>query len=146
MSRIDYINLKSFDLNLLLAFDAMMQEGSVTRAADRLKVQQPAMSHALGNLRMLLQDELFVRSGQAMRPTPRAEALAGPVRSALEQAQKALFTPEQFDPRTQTRTFRIGMSAEIELVLLPSLVARLRKEAPGISILARPATRLTAVL
>ena len=80
MTAIDHFNLRSFDLNLLIAFDAMMTESSVTRAAHRLKFGQPAMSHALSTLRMLMQDELFIRVGQVMQPTARARSLAVPVR------------------------------------------------------------------
>ncbi len=68
MTTIDHFNLRSFDLNLLVAFDALMAEGNVTRAARRLKIQQPAMSHSLSTLRILLQDELFIRVGQVMQP------------------------------------------------------------------------------
>lgn len=70
MSSIDHFNLRSFDLNLLVAFDALMRERSVTKAATRLKIQQSAMSHNLGTLRILLDDELFVRVGHVMKPTP----------------------------------------------------------------------------
>ena len=72
----DLFDLRSFDLNLLIAFDALMEDRSVTRAATRLRVQQPAMSHSLATLRMLLQDALFVRTGQIMQPTARARTLA----------------------------------------------------------------------
>ncbi len=72
---VDHFNLRSFDLNLLLAFDALMQELSVTRAATRLRIRQPAMSHALSNLRMLFDDELFIRNGHVMEPTTRAKTL-----------------------------------------------------------------------
>lgn len=133
MQTIDHFNLRSFDLNLLIAFDAMMEEMNVTRAARRLKIQQPAMSHNLSTLRTLFQDELFIRVGQEMKPTARALNLAGPVRQALRQAQAA----DVFDPATERRTFRLGMSSEVELLLLPDLTARLREIAPGIRILAR---------
>jgi LysR family transcriptional activator of mexEF-oprN operon len=83
MQVIDHFNLRSFDLNLLVAFDAMMEEMSVTRAAQRLKIQQPAMSHNISTLRTLFQDELFIRVGQVMRPTARALNLSGPVRQAV---------------------------------------------------------------
>ncbi|AYM06127.1 LysR substrate-binding domain-containing protein [Agrobacterium radiobacter] len=137
MQTIDHFNLRSFDLNLLIAFDAMMEEMNVTRAARRLKIQQPAMSHNLSTLRTLFQDELFIRVGQEMKPTARALNLAGPVRQALRQAQAAVLTADVFDPATERRTFRLGMSSEVELLLLPDLTARLREIAPGIRILAR---------
>ena len=135
MDTIDHFNLRSFDLNLLVAFDALMEEGNVTRAAKRLKIQQPAMSHNLSTLRVLFQDELFIRVGQAMRPTARANKLAGPIRNALNQAQAALSAGDVFDPATENRVFRIGMSSAVDLLLLPDLTARLRQVAPGIRLL-----------
>lgn len=137
MTTIDHFNLRSFDLNLLVAFDALMSEGSVTKAAKRLKIQQPAMSHSLSTLRVLLQDELFIRVGQVMQPTAKARSLAVPVRKALKQAQLALTGGDIFDPATEERTFRIAMSPEVELLLIPDLTARLRLLAPGIRLLAR---------
>ncbi len=137
MTTIDHFNLRSFDLNLLVAFDALMSEGSVTKAAKRLKIQQPAMSHSLSTLRVLLQDELFIRVGQVMQPTAKARSLAVPVRQALKQAQLALTGGNAFDPATEERTFRIAMSPEVELLLIPDLTARLRRLSPGIRILAR---------
>ncbi|WP_234837272.1 helix-turn-helix domain-containing protein [Sinorhizobium meliloti] len=137
MQVIDHFNLRSFDLNLLVAFDAMMEEMSVTRAAQRLKIQQPAMSHNISTLRTLFQDELFIRVGQVMKPTARALNLSGPVRQALRQAQAAVLMADVFDPATEQRTFRLGLSSEVELLLLPDLTARLRDIAPGIRILAR---------
>jgi LysR family transcriptional regulator, mexEF-oprN operon transcriptional activator len=83
----DHFDLRSFDLNLLIAFDALIEERSVTRAAARLRVRQPAMSHSLSVLRMLLQDELFVRDGSIMRPTARALNIAPAVRSTLRQME-----------------------------------------------------------
>lgn len=137
MQVIDHFNLRSFDLNLLVAFDAMMEEMSVTRAARRLKIQQPAMSHNISTLRTLFQDELFIRVGQAMKPTARALNLSGPIRQALRQAQAAMLMTDAFDPANEQRTFRLGLSSEVELLLLPDLTARLRDIAPGIRILAR---------
>jgi DNA-binding transcriptional LysR family regulator len=141
MTAIDHFNLRSFDLNHLLAFDALMQERSVTRAAARLKVGQPAMSHALSNLRLLLGDDVLVRVGQVMQPTPRAEALAAPVRALLAQTQDVLFSSDTFDPAVATREFRAGLSNEMELLLLPPLLARLRRDAPGVRLVAKVASR-----
>lgn len=139
MPSIDHFNLWSFDLNLLVAFDALMQERSVTRAAGRLKIQQPAMSHNLSTLRVLMQDELFVRVGQVMQPTPRAHELSLTVGQILSQAQQALVSRTTFDPLKEERTFRIGFSSELEVILMPELAAVLRSIAPGIRVLARPA-------
>lgn len=138
MSSIDHFDLRSFDLNLLVAFDALMQEGNVTRAAARLKIRQPAMSHSLATLRVLLQDELFVRVGQSMQPTTRARMLAPRVRLALQQMQDALHWEESFDPARQQRTFRLGFSSELELLVLPELTAELRRIAPGLKLQGRP--------
>ena len=91
------MNWGAFDLNLLIVFDAVMQERSVTRAGGRIGLSQPAMSHALNRLRYMLKDELFVRAPEGMVPTPRAEALAQPLRNALSEMQLAL-EPAAFDP------------------------------------------------
>lgn len=139
MSSINHFDLRSFDLNLLVAFDALMQERSVTRAAGRLKIGQPAMSHSLSTLRVLLNDELFVRVGASMQPTTRAAALVAPVRSALAQMQAALHRRCAFDPATEQRIVRIGFSSEVELILVPELNALLRQSAPGLRLLSRPA-------
>lgn len=137
MVSINHFDLRSFDLNLLVAFDALMQERSVTRAATRLRVGQPAMSHSLSTLRMLFQDELFVRVGTVMQPTARARMLSGPIRTALDQMQTALHARTLFDPATEERTVRLGFSSEVELLLLPELTARMRQSAPGVRLLCR---------
>src|SRR5579862_653575 len=98
------VKLGAIDLNLLVVFDAVMQERNVTRAGQRLGLSQPAMSHALTRLRHMLKDDLFVRSPKGMRPTPRAEELALPVRTALDGLQHSL-EPPQFVPSTATRRF-----------------------------------------
>jgi len=139
MSSIDHFNLWSFDLNLLVAFDALMREHSVTRAATRLKIKQSAMSHNLSTLRLLLDDELFIRVGQVMKPTPRAIALALPIGRLLEQAQHAITARETFRPEQESRTFSIGFSSELEVLLMPNLTAQVQSYAPGIKLLARPA-------
>ena len=138
---VDHFNLRSFDLNLLLAFDALFFERSVTRAAARLRIKQPAMSHALSALRLLLQDELFTRSASGLEPSHRAITLAPGVRRLLEQAQTTLFGLEPFKPETSAATFRIGMSDQLEVVLLPRLIEQIRREAPQVKLLVRTADR-----
>src|SRR5580693_3742988 len=86
--------LSALDLNLLVAFDVLMQERNVTRAARRLAMSQPALSHVLARLRHMLKDELFVRSPKGMIPTPRAEQLAPPVRRALDELQRSIEPPQ----------------------------------------------------
>ena len=129
---IDHANLARLDLNLLVALDALLTEGGVTRAANRVGLGQSAMSHNLARLRTLFGDELLTRGPEGMRPTPRALALAEPVRAALAQVQLLLSRDEAFDPRTAERTFRVGLSDSTEVLLIPALLARLCEEAPGI--------------
>lgn len=143
MQRIDHFNLKSFDLNLMLSFDALLAERSVTRAAQRLRVRQPAMSHALAQLRLLLGDDILVRVGTVMEPTARALELVQPIRELLLGAQKTLLSRPVFDPSTERRSFRVGLSDQLEALLIPSLVARLRCEAPGIVVVTRTVSRDT---
>jgi DNA-binding transcriptional LysR family regulator len=120
---IDHANLSRLDLNLLVAVDALLAEGSVTRAAERVGIGQPSMSHALGRLRKLLRDELFVRAPDGVRPTPRALALADPVRVALAAIQEALLQEERgFDPAAAERSFALGMPDSVEITLLPRLL------------------------
>ena len=140
MDNIDHFNLRSFDLNLMVAFDAMMQELSVTKSAEKLRIGQSAMSHNLSTLRVLLQDDLFVRVGQKMQPTAKARALAGPVRTALSQAQNALQASDCFDPATAERVFRLGVTGEMEMILLPVLLRHLQIHAPGTKLLSRTIT------
>jgi len=89
-------------------------------------------------LRVLLQDQLFIRVGQVMKPTARAESLSPKVRRALEHMQDVLYAGDTFDPKSQQRIFRVGFSSEVELLLLPGLTARLREIAPGIRLISRP--------
>src|SRR5947209_11667888 len=117
------MNWGAFDLNLLIVFDAVMQERSVTRAGSRIGLSQPAMSHALGRLRHMLKDELFVRTPDGMVPTPRAEQLAEPLRRALSEMQLAL-EPETFVATEASRQFVIALNNYAAVVLAsPLLVA-----------------------
>lgn len=141
MLGIDHINLGRLDLNLLIAFDALSIEGSVTRAAQRVGIGQSAMSHALSRLRVLFDDELFGRTPEGMQPTPKARTLIEPVREALTAAQHILLRHQPFVPATAERTFFIGMPDSVELALLPRLLARLRPDAPGITLRVRRTDR-----
>lgn len=136
MTAASHFNLRSFDLNLLVAFDALMLDGSVTKAAARLRIQQPAMSNQLSALRMLFKDELFVRVGNVMQPTAKAEQLAVGVRQVLALAQATVLSAETFEPDLSDRTFQLGFSCE-ELLILPDLAASLRVVARGIKVMAR---------
>jgi DNA-binding transcriptional LysR family regulator len=134
----------AFDLNLLIVFDAVMQERSVTRAGDRLGLSQPALSHALTRLRHMLKDDLFVRSPKGMVPTPRAEQLALPIKQALEELQHSL-EPTLFDPATATRTFRIAADNYAAVVLVGPIAARIGKTAPNVTLEFRPSGTLNVL-
>ena len=128
------MNLAGMDLNLLVALDALLSERSVTRAAQRVGLSQPGMSNALSRLRRLLGDPLLVRRGAALVPTPRAEALAGPVREALELIRGAIEEPAAFHPERARRVFRLSCSDYTVLMLVGPLVRRLAEEAPGVTV------------
>ena len=136
------MNLGAFDLNLLLVFDAVMQERSVTRAGQRIGLSQPAMSHALTRLRHMLKDELFIRTPEGMAPTPRAEALALPLRNALSEMQLAL-APVAFDPTTSDRRFTIAVNNYAAVVLVAPLVAAVANAAPKVYLDLRPSGTLS---
>jgi LysR family transcriptional regulator, nod-box dependent transcriptional activator len=126
------MQLNRFDLNLLIALDALLHEKNVTRAAERVFISQPAMSAALQKLREFFNDQLLVRVGRDMQLTPRGLSLVGPVRDALLQIQATLGTQATFDPRTVQRTFTLIVSADALLRVMPAVFQRLSREAPGI--------------
>ncbi len=128
------MNVSDLDLNLLRAFDAIATEGSVTIAGERIGLSQPAMSNALSRLRQLFGDPLFVRTPRGMRPTPFAQQLAQPVREALRLIQAALQQHAGFEPGSSSNTFRFHMSDIGEMVFLPGLLERVKREAPGVKI------------
>jgi DNA-binding transcriptional LysR family regulator len=127
-------NLEGLDLNLLVALRALLAERHVTRAAARVGLSQPAMSHALARLRELLGDALLVRTPSGMQPTARAEAMTLPLERALEDVARVLAPPEVFEPASSTRKFRIATNDYMELVLFPRMLARLWVEAPSIDV------------
>ena len=124
------IDIKDIDLNLLKTLEALLSERSVTGAARRLGVGQPATSHALGRLRVLFGDPLFVRAGRTMTPTTRAEALAEPLRRLLGDLSRLVHHETGFDPATTTRSFGL-ICPDLLAPLLPRIVARLHERAPG---------------
>ncbi|MET1067046.1 MAG: LysR family transcriptional regulator [Pseudomonas prosekii] len=141
-------DLRRIDLNLLVILDALLSEQHVTRAAERLHLNQPAVSHALARLRDQLGDPLLVRAGASLVPTPRALELMVPLAEALAQVQ-SLLSPNTFDPAIAKRTFRLAMSDYGAAIVLPTLIRTLRREAPGIDLQISHASRegmLDAVL
>jgi DNA-binding transcriptional LysR family regulator len=130
---IHMMNLAALDLNLLVALEALLEEASVGRAADRLALSQPAMSHALKRLRVLLGDPLLVRIGPQMDLTTRGQALRYPVKDTLSRVRD-LLAMEKFDATRSTRTFHLFVSDYASDLLLHSLQKQLQHEAPGISV------------
>lgn len=123
------MNLRRIDLNLLTIFDAIMSEGSITRAAARLGMTQPALSNALTRLRRLVDDPLFVRVGNRIVPTERAAALSGPIRQALEIAERALgANPDEEDATEGPRCFTLALGDAGEAIALPAAFAKLKRE------------------
>jgi DNA-binding transcriptional LysR family regulator len=127
------MNLRALDLNLLVALESLLEEASVGRAADRVALSQPAMSHALKRLRILLGDPLLVRVGSGMQLTARGQALRYPVKDALSRVRD-LLVMEQFDAARSTRTFHLFVSDYASDLLFPLLRKQLQHEAPSISI------------
>ncbi|WP_407048148.1 LysR family transcriptional regulator [Methyloraptor flagellatus] len=127
------VNLAGLDLDLLPALDALLRRRNVTRAANDVGLSQPAMSRALARLRALFGDPLLVRSGGGLVPTPMAERLAPRVVAALE-GVRAVFREPSFDPSAVTRTIRLAATDAQGILILPGLVARLGREAPGIDL------------
>lgn len=128
------IHLTNIDLNLLTVFDAVMRERNATRAAHRIGLTQPAVSHALNRLRAVLGDPLFVRTPGGMVPTPFAQEMATPVRGMLEGIENLFSRERNFDPTASARAFTLGMSDYATSVLLPKVLEILTTEAPGVSI------------
>lgn len=126
------MNIQAIDLNLLRVFDAVLRERSVTVAARRLGLTQPAVSNALARLRALFADDLFVRTAGGMDATPFARELSEPVRQALALLESALAHGPGFDPATSTRAFRFYMSDLGQVEFLPPLVERAQQVAPGV--------------
>lgn len=141
-------DLAQVDLNLLVAFDVLVEERSVTRAAERLGLTQSALSHTLRRLRELLSDPLLVRGQGGMVLTPRAQALSVPLRSGLRTLGRALTTRGEFEPSTAERSFTLATPDLFDVLMVPPLLARVRREAKGIelNLVAHGAAGLTARL
>lgn len=128
------MNLADFDLNLLVAFEALNAERSVTKAAQRLGLRQPAMSASLARLRNLFGDELFVRSAGKMRPTAKAEQIAAPIHAALNAAREALGEMDRFATAVPGQTITIASTDYTSLVLLPPMLAAVQRAAPNLDL------------
>ncbi|HEX3954197.1 MAG TPA: LysR family transcriptional regulator [Stellaceae bacterium] len=139
------MDIRSVDLNLLKAFDALMSERAVTRAAARIGLSQPAMSHALSRLRGMFGDELFVRTPAGMEPTAHAREVATLVSAAITQIEAALNLGAAFDPASSTAVFTAGMAEYAEIALVGQLAAALAERAPHATLRLLPLNGADAV-
>ena len=137
------MHISRIDLNLFVVLDAIYREGNITRASQALKLSQPALSHALGRLRELLKDPLFVRQGSGMVPTPLTRNLIGPVRQALQTLELHVRQSQRFDPGQTHRMFHLGLRDVFEATILPALVRTLQDQAPGIDLISVRTDRRT---
>ncbi|EHH03578.1 LysR family transcriptional regulator [Agrobacterium tumefaciens CCNWGS0286] len=142
ISKINMTDIAKIDLNLLVSLEALLEEKSVSLAAKRLSVGQPAMSYNLARLRTLLADDLLVRTARGMSPTPKATSMEKDVRDVLRRVRSLLDREVHFDPATAEITFRLGVTDSVEAILVPVMLAMLREQAPGISLKLFPIGRL----
>jgi DNA-binding transcriptional LysR family regulator len=128
------MKLESLDLNLLLVFDALATERSVTQAAAKIGLSQPALSNALARLRILFGDPLFERSARQMQPTARARQLLAPLSEAISKLREALESQAAFRPEASEREFLVATNDYVDALLLPRLVQQLQRDAPSIAV------------
>lgn len=132
------MDIRSVDLNLLVALDVLLAERNVTRAAARLNLSQSAMSAALARLRTLFNDPLLLRTAGGMLPTSRGEELAAPVKQVLEEIERLVQPSDGFDPATAKATFTIAASDYVQWAILPQLVDYLQQNAPQVGLEVQP--------
>lgn len=128
------MNIEALDLNLLVAFEALMMERSVSKAGARIGLSQPAMSNALARLRGALGDHLFIAKNREMVPTSRARHLAGPVLEALSRIRSAIGDRGSFDPQSDTAAFRLAATDYAEIVLVSRVLSAIRRAAPSVKL------------
>ncbi|PSU30891.1 transcriptional regulator LeuO [Photobacterium lutimaris] len=126
-------NLRSVDLNLLTVFDAVMQEQNITRAAHNLGMSQPAVSNAVARLKVMFNDELFIRHGRGIQPTQRAKQLFGPLRQALQLVKNEL-PSSIFSPDTSTRTFKLAVCSPSDMRFAPRILSQVTEQAPYVRV------------
>jgi DNA-binding transcriptional LysR family regulator len=137
-------NISNLDLNLLLVLHTVLEEGSATRAARRLHVTQSAVSNTLARLRDIFEDELVVRDGHGLTPTPRALELRPRLDALVREARAVLEPPARFDPLTSTREFSLACADYYSTIVVPALVARLHQRAPHVTLRVRTLDDLVA--
>lgn len=135
------MHISRVDLNLFTVFEAIYTEGSVTRASQKLNLTQPAISHALGRLREMFDDPLFIRQGHTMVSTPLARNMIDPVRRALRGLEVTLNGLDRFDPATTPKQFKLALRDVLEATILPPLVKNVSRTAPLVDIAASQVDR-----
>lgn len=135
------MHISRVDLNLLVVLETIYTEGGITKAADKLHLTQPAISHALGRLRELFNDPLFERQGHKMVPTPLAKRLIDPLRESLQHLGAVLNDTHSFEPRAAKKRFVIGLRDYMESTVMPRLMQTLAVEAPEVEIASVRANR-----
>jgi len=128
------MKISSFDLNLFVIMNSIYTEGSLTKAAEVVGITQPAVSNALSRLREKFDDELFVRTGSGMVPTQKTENIIKDIQNALQLMQKSVNEPDEFDPATSQKTFRISLGDINEGRILAILMGKIEKQAPNIKL------------
>jgi DNA-binding transcriptional LysR family regulator len=128
------VHISRIDLNLLVVFDTIYSEGSITGASRRLNLSQPAISHALGRLRQTLDDPLFTRHGRLMSPTPLARSMIEPVRRSLQTIETTLTRGDRFAPGNAVKHFTVGLRDALEAAVLAALMRAVGRTAPRITI------------
>ena len=128
------MDLRQFDLNLLVIFNQLLKDRHVSSTANKLGLSQPAVSNALKRLRLLLKDELFVRTARGMEPTPYALKLVAPIADALGALENALSQRDSFDPANSERTFTLSLTDIGEIYFMPTLMEKFSQSAPRIKI------------
>jgi LysR family transcriptional activator for leuABCD operon len=125
--------LRGVDLNLLTVFDAVMQEQNITRAAHNLGMSQPAVSNAVARLKVMFNDELFMRQGRGIQPTQRARQLFGPIRQALQLIRNEL-PSSVFQPESSTRLFKLAICSPCDMRFAPRIMANINEQAPSVQL------------
>jgi len=125
--------LRGVDLNLLTVFDAVMQEQNITRAAHNLGMSQPAVSNAVARLKVMFNDELFIRQGRGIQPTQRACQLSGPIRQALQLIRNEL-PGSVFQPESSTRLFKLAICSPCDIRFAPKIMEKVHQKAPNVQL------------
>jgi DNA-binding transcriptional LysR family regulator len=128
------MDIRSLDLNLLVVFNAMFEHQNVTKAGEALRLSQPAMSAAVARLRAVFDDPLFVRTGSAMAPTPKAQVLSEPIKQVVSVIQSDILVPQFFDPLKSNRTFSLVTPDIAEVNFLPRLLNALALKSPAVNL------------